>query len=255
MSDTAAEGLNLGNLPAQAGEAVQSLAETLRADLGENLRSLSVVGSALTQDFDPARSDINTVLVVGRRSHELLGRIASYGRTMGRKHLRAPLLMTPEYIERSVDVFGVELLDFQLNHLTVVGDDPFDRLEFTKSDVRLQCERELKASLIGLRQGYIRSMGDHRLIGEVLAGCLGNVLPVMRAMLWLEGRERSPLANATIAAAADAFGFDAATLAPVVRLRRHEEKARAETVDASFEGLYRVVDLLSRKVDELELKA
>ena len=40
-------------------------------------------------------------------------------------------------------------------------------LTFKRSDVRLQCERELKADLIRLRQGYITAGGKDPLIGEV----------------------------------------------------------------------------------------
>ena len=34
-----------------------------------------------------------------------------------------PLLMTPACIDRSRDVFGIEFLDFQLRHETIVGED------------------------------------------------------------------------------------------------------------------------------------
>ncbi|NIA21756.1 MAG: hypothetical protein GWP05_07290 [Anaerolineaceae bacterium] len=230
---------------------VQTLAGKLLGDLGDNLESLTVIGSALTEDFRPGRSDINTVLVVGRRSQALLKQIAAYGKAMGRKHLRAPLLMTAEYIERSRDVFGVEFLDFQLNHLTVLGDDPFAGLTFEKSDLRLQCERELKASLIALRQGYIRSMGNPRRVAELLVGCLGNVLPVVRAMLWLKDVDRSPLAARTLAEASKVFEFEAGRVPSIPDLRQ-VRKPPADQVDETFEALYSVVDHLSRKVDQLE---
>ncbi|HHH75641.1 MAG TPA: hypothetical protein ENL03_01290, partial [Phycisphaerae bacterium] len=40
--------------------AVQILLTRLVEDLGDNLLSLSIVGSALTGDFHPTSSDINT---------------------------------------------------------------------------------------------------------------------------------------------------------------------------------------------------
>ena len=130
----------------EAQSAVRFLVQKLTDDLGDNLESLSVVGSALTGDFHPRKSDINTVAVVGTRSQKLLRQLAGYGSSMGRLRLQAPLLMTKEYIQQSLDVFGVEFLDFQLNHATIVGTDPFKELAFKKEDVRLQCERELKSA-------------------------------------------------------------------------------------------------------------
>ena len=80
MSD--AHVMNLSELRDDLREPVAMLAGRLMDDLGDNLRSLSVVGSALTPDFHPTRSDIDTVLVVGRRSHDLLKLLAAY-----QKHL------------------------------------------------------------------------------------------------------------------------------------------------------------------------
>jgi len=254
MSETGTPELKLSGLAPAAHDAVRAFATKLSADLDENLKSLSVVGSALTSDFQAGRSDINTVLTVARRSQDLLKRIASYGKAMGRKRLRAPLLMTEEYVRQSQDVFGVEFLDFQLNHLTVLGDDPFAALEINKSDLRAQCERELKVSLIGLRQGYIRAAGDRRLVVQLMVGCLSNVLPVARAMLWLHDVPRSPLIAETIAAASKQFEFSSADLEQVARLRHGAQKPSAERAETLFEGLYRAVDHLSREVDRLETK-
>ena len=61
--------------------------------------------------------------------------------------------MTPHYLACSRDVFPVEFLDFQLVHETILGEDPFVSLQVDKAHVRLQCERELKATLVRLRQG------------------------------------------------------------------------------------------------------
>ena len=228
---------------------VAFLLSRLKEDLGENLSSLSVVGSALTRDFHPKHSDINTVLVVGRRSHELLKRLASRGREMGRRRLRAPLVMTAEYIERSADVFGVEFLDFQLNHLVVHGSDPFADLRFEKEDVRLQCERELKAALITLRQGYIRALGKPRIVAGLLTACAVELAVLLRAMLWLNDVDRPREALPTLEAAAGKLGFDAEAVRRMMTLKLEHAQPQADEIETLFEGIYQVVDHLSRTVD------
>ena len=139
---------------------------------------------------------------MGRRNQALLRQLAGYGSRMGKLRLQAPLLMTKEYIQQSLDVFGVEFLDFQLNHSTIYGTDPFTKLKFKKEDVRLQCERELKSALIKLRQGYIRSMGKPKIVGQLMIGCFGELLALWRAELWLADAERSKEAQATLVCAA-----------------------------------------------------
>jgi len=191
--------INVSHLREAVREPVQSLARRLMQDLGDNLLSLCVIGSALTEDFNPRRSDINTAILVRRRSHPLLQLLAQYGPQMGRQRLRAPVLLTEEYIRQSLDAFSVEFLDYQLNHAVVLGPDPFSGLVIKKSDVRLQCERQLKSALIQLRQGYIRSLGKSKLVGQLLVGCVTELAAIIRALLWCNNQDPPRLGKNSIA--------------------------------------------------------
>ena len=156
--------LKIDALHMQIRDSVKAVAEKLSTALSDNLQSITVVGSSLTEDFRSGQSDINTVLVLGKQNLGSLNAVASLAKPMSRKKISPPLLMTQSYIERSRDVFGVEFLDFQLVHETIMGDDPFTSLAFDKKDVRIQCERELKAMLIRLRQGYIAAAANKKLV-------------------------------------------------------------------------------------------
>lgn len=246
------EDIDVGRLRPELREPVYRLADCLLDDLAENVRSLSVVGSALTPDFHQKRSDINTVLVVSRRSHELLKLLANYGKHWMRKsRLAAPLLMTEEYLDHSLDVFAVGMLDFQANHLTVLGEDPFESLEFYPPYVRLQCERELKQLLVTLRQGYIHAAGDAARVGRLLMDTVGALLPLMRAILWLEGSPREPEAAKTFATTARRFGLNLTAFELPLKLQVDRRVPKAEQVDGMFENLYRTIDHLSREVDRM----
>ena len=171
--------LKLDAIGASIRDGVTSFCEKTLPALGDNLRSITVVGSSVTEDFKPGLSDINTVLVLGKQDIASLNALASLVRSMGRKKISPPLLMTESYIERSRDVFGVEFLDFQLSHRTILGDDPFAALTFDKKDVRLQCERELKAMLIRLRQGYIASAASKTLVRDILISAAKGLEPLL----------------------------------------------------------------------------
>ena len=56
MVESEDKGLCLEDLRGEVLPAVQAFAEKLEADIGENLLSLSVVGSSLTDDFDPRQA-------------------------------------------------------------------------------------------------------------------------------------------------------------------------------------------------------
>jgi len=221
----------------------------LQKDLDDNLLSLCVVGSALTDDFHPKYSDINTVLVVQRRSHQLLKQLAGYGKSMGKRKLRAPLLMTMEYIEQSLDVFGVELLDFQFNHVVVYGRDPFGELTFRKENIRLQCERQLKAALIRLRQGYIQALGKPKYVANLLMECVKELLVLLRALLWLSEIERDHQVLPNLKKAAQQFRFDGKVIAHLMELQLQHSRPPADQIEFFFENVYQTIDHIAHGVD------
>lgn len=246
--------LNLDSIRQQVGSSIETFTEKIIEKLGENLHSITVVGSGLTQDYRHGQSDINIVLVLDKINPLSLDAIAGLTKQTSKKKISAPLLMTPAYIARSIDVFGIEFLDFQLNHQTILGSDPFASLTFNKKNVRLQCERELKAMLIRLRQGYIASAAHKKLIRDILISTIKGLAPLLRAMLWLKDTNRPVEAQPTFKKTAEVFSIDINPLIKV--LRWHHENLRQDDaeVKASFESVYTTVEQLALIVDELEAR-
>jgi len=234
-------------------DSVKDFAERLLTVLGDNLQSITVVGSSLTEDFRLGQSDINTVLVLDRQNLSSLNAIASLAKPMSRKKISPPLLMTQSYIERSRDVFGVEFLDFQLSHETVMGDDPFTSLEFDKKDVRLQCERELKAMLIRLRQGYIASAANKKLVRDILISTTKGMLPLLRAMLWLKDIDRPTQGEAVLYKASEEFSIDTNPLTTVINWQHEKTRLSDVEMQNAFESVYSAVEQLSDIVDKLKV--
>jgi hypothetical protein len=245
--------LRVDKLQVQIRDSVRDFAERLLAALGNNLLSITVVGSSLTEDFRPGESDVNTVLLLGRQNIESLNAVASLAKPMSRKKFSPPLLMTKSYIERSRDVFGVEFLDFQLAHKTIMGGDPFASLSFDKKDVRLQCERELKAMLIRLRQGYIAAAANKKLVRDILISTAKGMAPLLRAMLWLKDIERSARAEPMFSKAAGEFSIDTNPLTAVIKWRHEKVRLSDIEMENTFQSVYSVVDHLAEIVDKLKV--
>ena len=245
--------LKVDALNMQIRESVTDVANRLLTALGDNLQSITVVGSSLTEDFRPGQSDINTVVVLDRQTLVSLNAVALMAKPMSRKKISPPLLMTQSYIERSRDVFGVEFLDFQLAHETVMGGDPFAALEFDKKDVRLQCERELKAMLIRLRQGYIAAAANKKLVRDILISTARGMAPLLRAMLWLKDVDRTARAEVTFVKAASEFSVDTNPLTSAIKWRHKKIRLSETEMEDAFESVYSVIEQLADIVDKLKV--
>lgn len=184
--------LTLTNLDRVAGamlQGVRAFAAELHSLDATNLRALTLIGDVLTEAFDAKRTSARSVAVLEQMDLGLLRRIAERGTALGKLGFAAPLVMTQRHIESSLDTFPIEFIEVQQLHATILGDDPFASLVFDPAHVRLECERELKRFLIGLRQGLLASAGRTAALGDLQRDAAHGLLRTLRGMLWLKGNK------------------------------------------------------------------
>jgi len=217
----------------------------------DNLHSFYVVGSALTPDFDEKTSDINSVIVLKEMDLAFVEYLAPLGKVYKKKGVAAPLIMSPAYIDSSLDVFPIEFHEFRLLHETIFGEDLFAGLEIQDVHLRLQCERDVKTKLIWLRQGYISSLGDKKLLNEGLAESIAAYIPLFRAVLTLLGRDASGGSFAVIKAFEDEIGIKTGIFQKMLKLRLKQISLSVAELTKSFEEYYRATEKAARRIDEL----
>ena len=167
---------------------LERYASLIRELAGANAQALTLFGAIAAGTFDLGRHVARNVLILEEVELSLLRRLAEHGAKFGKERIAAPLVMTADYIKASLDTFPLELIDIQQNHITVFGNDYFDDLEFEDGHVRLQCERELKAILIGLRQGLLAAAGREKFVGALEQDVGEGLLRTLRGLLWLKGQ-------------------------------------------------------------------
>lgn len=168
-------------------DSIKEYADLVRSVAGAKVQALTLFGAIVAGTFDPNRHTIRSVLVLEAIDLSILRRLAEYGAKLGKARISAPLVMTPDYIRASLDTFPLEMLDIQQQHLTVFGDDCFEHLVFEAGHLRLQCERELKVILIGLRQGLLAAVGREKIIGALEVDAAEGLIRTLRGFLWLKG--------------------------------------------------------------------
>ncbi len=245
------EKLRLQALRTDIHKPLEVFFEKIYAKLHDNLVGLSVAGSAATDEFIPGKSDINTVILLKRQDIDALNTIAQVCKRVARSRITIPLTMTADYISRSLDVFGVEFLDLQLISKTIYGDEPFANLQIKKNDVRLQCERELKAMLIRLRQGYMTAAGRNRLVRDMLISTVAGLAPLLRAMLWLNDVKRPETFDMTVQAAENQFQLNLEPLREIKKWKLKKPAADGKSTVIAFEQIYQICDRLTIITDEM----
>lgn len=243
--------INTAALTAPIAQCVAPFFEEIVERWGDKIHSLYVVGSALTPDYNPKRSDINTLLVMKDIDLPAIEALAPLGRKYAKKSLAAPLILTPRHIETSLDVFPIEFMDFSLVHHCAYGDDLLAALVPELGHLRLQCEREFKVRLIALRQGYLRTMGDERKLHDEFTAALSGYVPLFRASIRLMGQQPPVPYAEVIDALEHASGVDCTAYRQALALRNNAASLGKTQLDELFENFYMTTSALSEKTDAI----
>jgi hypothetical protein len=143
--------------------AVDSLARDLEGILGPRLISLvaypghqgdgSVHSSALVQDL--TFRDLTSCLPLTESWHH--------------RGTSVPLLLSPEELRRTIDIFPLEYATMMADYAVVRGTDPFAGLSIPVEDIRRAVEGLAKSHLIHLREAFLESHGETVRIANLIA--------------------------------------------------------------------------------------
>jgi len=221
---------------------VQALVEQSSA----TFRALYLHGSALTPQFDPQGSDANLLLVVADLPFDRLKALARTTRELAARAPRArrvtPLVLTEPQIRKSVDVFPAEFLDLAARRALLAGTDVLGGIVIGLGNLRHQCEYELRAKQLGLRQAFLLAGGAPGIAQQVLAQAAGGLGAVLRQLLALRGAPAPGDPDALVAAVARTYGVDAGALGAPFAARRGQVALAAHL--GVLEALIDAVDAL-----------
>lgn len=192
------EGGGIDRIEGPMRRPIEQYTEQMRDLAAANGLALTLYGAIAAGSFDKKRHAVRSVFVLKKVDLEMLRQLARNGVKLGKAGIAAPLIMTPEYIEASLDTFPLELIEIQQSHMTLFGEDYFKALSFSDDHIRHACERELKSILIGMRQGLLAAAGREKLFAVVEADMAERLIRTLRGILWLKGQKEPHPALAVV---------------------------------------------------------
>src|ERR1700685_3207408 len=180
----------------------------IRQAAGENLRSVILFGSAVSGEFHPEYSNVNLLCIVREASYATLSALAPVVEWWTRQKRHVPLLLTGEELQRSADVFSIEVLDMQRRHRLLFGADVLAGLTVPMHLHRVQLEYELREKTILLRERFLVSGTNKKQLWELLLGSLSTFVTLFRHALIALGVTPPGSKRETIHALAQKIQFD-----------------------------------------------
>src|SRR5882762_9969638 len=97
--------------------------QKLKASAAENLKAVALYGSAVTGEFHSKHSDLNLLCVLEKADAARIEALHAPINWWLRQGHRSPLVFTLKELQRSAEVFAIELLDMKTNHRMLHGED------------------------------------------------------------------------------------------------------------------------------------
>lgn len=227
----------------------EQFTEQLKSLCGDNLQSVILYGSAAAGDYAEKGSDYNLLIVLTDLQPAVLRGLARPVKAWERAGNPTPLLFTRKRLAEAADVFAIELLDMRDARKVLFGVDVIEGIEPDRATLRLQVERELRATLIQLRRSYLSASDSSRRLASLLVGSLSGILTLFRAALRLYENE-VPMnklqaldeLNRHIPLAVDSFRRVSQAKTGIEKLKKGDAEPLYETVLKSIEAVVDAVD-------------
>ncbi len=243
----------MGKIPNRPEEIFAELKQDYVALFGDDLVAIILYGSGARGEYVPKKSDINLLIVLSDKGIERLGDATDAVAKWRKRNVRVPLVMTRGYIQSSLDAFPLEFFNIKSAYQVIQGEDILKDVVIQKEDLRLQCERELKAKLLLLRESFLEANNKSHLLRELVAQSLSAFISIFKALLYLKGDEVPEKNEAVLSATVQSFGLDRETFQNLWYIKRGEKKSDRGALKEIVQKYISEIRGLSTQVDQMDL--
>src|SRR3989441_34016 len=193
--------------------------EKMRTAAGENLISMILYGSAAEGEFHPEYSDLNLLCVLRDTSFASLSKIASAVEWWRKKKYHPPLVLTPQELKDTADVFSIEFVDMKQRHRVLYGEDVLRNLDVPMHLHRSQLEYELREKLFLLRQHILVAATREKDLWEVMLNSLTSFTTLFRHVLIELGEQGRKHSREAVHELASRLNFDSSAFVQLMDVR------------------------------------
>ncbi|MGA8142894.1 MAG: hypothetical protein WB987_03270 [Candidatus Acidiferrales bacterium] len=228
---------------------LSEIVEKLKSAAGDNLQAVVLYGSAVTGEFVAKHSDLNILCIVKHAAAADLEALHGVAEWWMRERHPAPLVFTYDELQRSADVFSIELFDIKNHHRMLFGEDFFAHLEVPLHLHRLQVERELRTDWLRLRQAIVAAPQTKKAhIGMMLAS-VSAFCTLFRHALAALGQPMAATKRESVDAMATLTGANPTAFHAILDLREGKRKERQIDIEASLHAYLEFVEVVTNEVD------
>lgn len=235
-------------IPSKDKNSLRDFIQSLKEIYQQELVSLILYGSGASGEFIDKRSNLNLLVVLQNTD---LKNLKKASKAVNKSSLLRPLFLSEDYILSSLDIFPIEFLDMQENYLVLYGKDVLGGLNIEIKNLRFQCEQELKAKLLNLRQLYLKINRDRTALRNLLFKSFTSSLHILRNTLRLKGRKPSYQKQEILGDLLLEFQLNKDVWGRILAARNKQIKLSGEDIEGLFIAFVRDLEKIVEVIDRL----
>jgi hypothetical protein len=236
------------NIPEGLNKKIQDFTNKLENAYGQELVSVALYGSAAGSEFINKHSNINFLIVLRNTDCQHLRKATDIVRKFP---LFETVFMTEQYITSSTDIFPIEFLDMNENHYLLFGKDCLRSIQIDTSNLRFQCEQELKIKLLSLKNAYLRINKDRSALRNLLFKSITSILHVSRNLLRLKNKPVPYIREEIINSLSAEFQVNTAIWKKILDAKNRKIKLGNQETEQVFQEFVIELEKLTESVDKL----
>ncbi len=159
--------------------------------------------------------------------------------------------MTRDEIERSVDVFTIELIDMQQHHRVLFGEDVVQGLSIPANLHRLQVEYELREKIALLRRHLLLASDNDSRLWELLLRSVSSFATLFRHALIVLGHSAPVGKREAVQALSKQVGVDASGILQVLDVRERKSDRKKFAVADVFSRYLAALEQVTAALDKM----
>ena len=161
--------------------------EKLKENFGDNLVSVIAFGSQA--NVENPKNNLNLMIITNELNAENLYSISKPVQKWVKAKNPVPVIMNKDEWYSSFDVYAIEYGDIKSNYRIIYGADLVKDIVINKSDLRLQCESELKDLLLKYKVNFLMNIDSNKEMTRFLDVVIKTILVIFRSILRLNNSE------------------------------------------------------------------
>jgi hypothetical protein len=161
------------------------------------------------------------------------------------------MLITRDELERSADVFSIELMDMKRQHRVLFGPDVVADLQIPMTLHRAQLEYELREKLILLRQRLLVEASDEKRTWHLLLHSVPAFATLFRHALIAQGQPAPVTKRESVKALGATLAFDASPFENLLDIREHRADPKQFRVQEVAARYLAAVEQVTTAVDRM----